>query len=206
MLRTHLLDDLVIRPPSTDLAFRRWLADHSSLSLTASRGHQPGPIPPEVYDVLDQVIFDAFGLPRATSAVQVSAVHALGGCFGYWNACQRDIAVCLNQQQQPAGGRALVCPVHSGGHHNGRVTTATAGRCVTTEGEHLQALSKPQDAATALLTPVDEVLGTSSHAVCPFHHSNATLSTHARPMCKQKDSASNAGVAAQRCASCVSSR
>lgn len=77
-LRTFMMHDLVVepgRPGHPDLAFREWLAANSVMSLTMRAG-APGPVPPEVYDVLDQVIYEALGLPKVMPPVQV--LTALG--------------------------------------------------------------------------------------------------------------------------------
>lgn len=68
IIRYELMQTLVIEPGPPghpDLSFRRWLADNGILSIT-SRNYN-GPYPPEVYDVLDQVIY-GIGLPIVLSS------------------------------------------------------------------------------------------------------------------------------------------
>ncbi|KAF5827109.1 hypothetical protein DUNSADRAFT_1315 [Dunaliella salina] len=72
MLRHAMLVDLVVeagRPGRPDLSFRQWLAGNGILSLTTRQ--RPGPIVPEVYDCLDQVIYDGLGFPRVVPTTQV---------------------------------------------------------------------------------------------------------------------------------------
>ncbi len=75
MLRTHMMSVLVTGQPQpplgkADLSFTQWLSQNSVFSLTTKS--RPGPIPPEVYDVLDSIIYDGLGIPRVVSATQVS--------------------------------------------------------------------------------------------------------------------------------------
>mmetsp|Transcript_37 Transcript_37/g.68 ORF Transcript_37/g.68 Transcript_37/m.68 type:complete len:318 (-) Transcript_37:922-1875(-) len=72
LIRTHLLQVLVIEPVrygQPDLGFRNWLGSNSII-MTITARNKPGPIPPEVYDVLDQIIYDGLGIPRVHSATQ----------------------------------------------------------------------------------------------------------------------------------------
>mmetsp|Transcript_36374 Transcript_36374/g.80963 ORF Transcript_36374/g.80963 Transcript_36374/m.80963 type:complete len:315 (+) Transcript_36374:233-1177(+) len=76
LLRHFLLEDLLIspgRPGHPDLSFRQWLMNNGVLSLTMTS--RPGPIPPEVYDVLDQIVY-SIGVPPVVSATMTTT--ALG--------------------------------------------------------------------------------------------------------------------------------
>ncbi len=80
MLRNFLLQDLIVAPGPPghpDLSFRNWLTQNGVLARSETT--VPGVVPPEVYEVFDQIIV-ALGIPAVVSATMTPTL--LGSSLG----------------------------------------------------------------------------------------------------------------------------